>query len=99
MTDKKTESAGDAVAGLVLTVGSVFLDAWAISLLWGWFVVPLGPPPIGYWHAMWVGLLWSLLSHRAGLAREGEPLTRAAEAFLAPLFFLAIGAMVKAGMS
>lgn len=40
-------SSGKLVSGIPISI----LRAWAISTLWGWFMVPLGLPPIGWAHA------------------------------------------------
>lgn len=44
---------------LALALVSGPLYGWSVSLLWGWFVVPLGVRPIGMWHALGLGYLAS----------------------------------------
>lgn len=41
-----------------------------ISFLWSWFVVPLGFPAIGVWHAAGISLLFSFLALRLELDKE-----------------------------
>ena len=43
-------------AGVVMLVIGV-LNAFVVSSLWGWFVVPLGMPSIGIAHAWGLGIL------------------------------------------
>lgn len=47
-------------AGLAVGVGRMFLDAWAVWLFWGWFIVPLGVRTINYWQALGIDLTVSL---------------------------------------
>jgi hypothetical protein len=46
------------IVGYVLAVPLVFgllaYHGWALATLWGWFIVPLGAPPIGW--AQFVGI-------------------------------------------
>ncbi len=37
--------------GILATAASIFLRGWALSVLWGWFVVPFGVAAIGPAHA------------------------------------------------
>jgi hypothetical protein len=41
------------VSSMILTVSR----AYTAKVLWYWFAVPLGVPPIGFWHAMGLGSL------------------------------------------
>lgn len=36
-------------------------DAWALMLMWAWFVAPLGVPTLGFLHAVGLDLLVGLL--------------------------------------
>ena len=40
------------------------LEAFAILLLWTWFIVPLGCPSITIFHAFGMGLFATLLCHQ-----------------------------------
>lgn len=54
MTGKKKVSeatGGDVVALLAMAAVEVVVVGLVASALWGWFVVPLGLPPIGWAHA------------------------------------------------
>lgn len=39
----------------VLLAISIFWGGWVTSILWAWFIVPLGVMPINYWHAVGIG--------------------------------------------
>ena len=40
-----------SLAAFCLAAARTFLTAWILRDLWTWFIVPLGPPAISYWHA------------------------------------------------
>lgn len=67
---------------------------WAASVLWGWFVVPLGAPTIGAFHAaglaLTVGLLFQSNAKSEDAAKWWLRLA------LAPLLALAFGALYRA---
>ncbi len=46
----------------------VFLSAFTVSTLWGWFLVPLGLPVIGMAHAYGLGLLACYITGTTSLA-------------------------------
>ena len=48
----------------LLIVESV-LRGWVLTYLWGWFLVPLGLPPIGIAHAIGVALLVGMITHQS----------------------------------
>lgn len=59
---------GHIFAFLMITAASVlvsFLGAVVLLDMWGWFIVPLGGVPVGFWHAM--GLLTFLSLMQLGL--------------------------------
>jgi hypothetical protein len=47
-------------------------DAWAVWVLWGWFVRPLGAPHLGYVNAMGLDLLFGTMLALAMPRRQGE---------------------------
>lgn len=40
-----------SLAAIVLGVLRSFFDAFVLWRLWGWFAIPAGAQPIGYWNA------------------------------------------------
>ena len=55
----------------LLVAATLPLNAWALSTLWAWFVVPLGAPPVGIAHA--AGLLIAANILRARPLIAGAP--------------------------
>jgi hypothetical protein len=46
---------------------AVLVGAWAafvLSKLYGWFVVPLGAPPLNWWHIWGFYLIYGLITHK-----------------------------------
>lgn len=58
---KREEHWGWIMGGLVFSVAGVGLLIVLTRWLWGWFVMPLGVPDIGYAHAFGLGLLGRVL--------------------------------------
>lgn len=53
-----------ATSAVCLTVTALALmRGWGISLLWNWFLVPLGLPVLGVVHAIGIGLTIAILTH------------------------------------
>lgn len=82
------------VAGFVgLVVGASIWRGLALSILWGWFIVPLGLPPIGIAIAIGLSLTLSVLvpANRS----KGEDITQEIlAAFITPLIALCFGWVV-----
>lgn len=67
---------GEVSAKAAAALASVPLRAWVLVKLWLWFVVPLGLPAIGLWHAMGLGSLLGLLTYSVQDMREAKtPMT------------------------
>lgn len=49
----------------VFMPASTVTNGLAVMWLWRWFVAPLGIPAIGFWHAVGVSMLASILAMRA----------------------------------
>lgn len=64
------------VGGLLLFVLVAFALAmftgFTVSVLWGWFIVPLGMAQIGFAHAYGISLLGSVLMSTRGLNMTGD---------------------------
>ena len=104
MTEK---SGGDSFAwavsvllALPLAMLYALYAGWAVSVLWGWFVVPLGPPAIGVMHA--AGLLFTAgaaRSSKAWIRDEYRPTGRETVMFvIGPAVAVLLGGFIKALM-
>jgi hypothetical protein len=72
----------------------VIQQAWAISVLWGWFLVPLGLPAIGIATAIGISAILSAL-HQSRKSPGDEGWKSVGKAALKPWFLLAIGWIAK----
>ena len=52
------------ILSMVLITPLAVLRGWVLSILWGWFLVPVGVRPIGIAHAIGVSILISMLTHQ-----------------------------------
>ena len=59
-----------AVLGLVLTGGNILLRAYTLTLLWAWFIVGFGLPPIGLLLALGLDTLRGFLMFNGNRAYE-----------------------------
>lgn len=100
----KDDDAEKNLMGCLLAVLALpLLTAWAgfvISVLWGWFVVPLGAPAVGVWHA--AGLCTLVCLMRPAIPPEDTPMLEVlAYGVIIPAVALAIGylevSMLRAG--
>lgn len=79
---------------------------YADSVLWSWFIVPLGAPAIGLWHAGGIALFVTSLLGSRGLEMKAEDkrdkMEKAAAwsvvMFILPAFALLFGWLYKLGM-
>jgi len=62
--------AGTFMVGLALIVACALWGGFAASVLWGWFVVPLGVPEVSVLHAMGLTLALRAL---AGFSGKPQP--------------------------
>lgn len=58
------EKAITVISGLVITILSLILTMFTISTLWGWFIVPLGAPVIGWAQAYGLALILAYFKAR-----------------------------------
>lgn len=93
------------IAGLIaILVVGVLAKGVALSVLWGWFAVPLGLPDIGIAHAIGVSVIFSLLAHHASIKKEeGYDLSELIAKLLGytiawPMIAIGIGYIVKSFM-
>ena len=79
---------------VVLVVLEVLLTGFAFSVLWGWFVVPLGVAALGVAHAIGLGMVVRFLTHQDTASNEGDFSTKITAAFLRPILALVFGYIV-----
>ncbi len=60
---EKQNAVYELCAQLVILAIAIVLTSINVSLMWQWFVVPLGVQKIGYAHAVGLGLLVSYMTH------------------------------------
>ena len=66
--------------------------AFALTYLWQWFIVPLGVPAIGLWHAAGISIIVAYLTYEnAAKDKEDGVSTALAMGFLMPAFALFFG--------
>ena len=86
-----------AVAALfvVLMSAHVALEAWAIKLLWAWFIVPqFHLDPLSTKSAIGLGLVAALLTHQVQPEiKSDESKSKTATKYLARVFFVPITAV------
>jgi hypothetical protein len=69
---------------------------YVLSLLWAWFAVPMGLPPIGVAMACGLSTVVALLTLDASVKRDEPNLALAvAGGIFIPLFALALGAVIR----
>jgi hypothetical protein len=89
---------------LTLIIGP-FWNGFVASILWGWFVVPLGVPTISYLHAVGLGLVVGIYKNAPAAQQQGKKSEIDAmgemlgHAFVTPALMLVIGWFIKLLMS
>lgn len=82
---------------LLLTLPAVAWEGFVLSILWRWFLVPLGVAPVGVWAAAGIALVVGVLTHQTpSEPPEGDPdfawwLTKAT---LIPAWCLLVGWLI-----
>jgi len=66
-------------------------DGYVLSILWGWFVVPLGLAAIGKAHAYGICVVLGLARYRYEEGEQNEWGMRAIMMFVAPAIYLFCG--------
>ena len=81
----------DALVVLAASIPLGIYKGWVLTLLWRWFVVPLGAPGVGVVHAM--GLVWvaALLTHQLGAENSRRPAVVIASSLMFTTFALGFG--------
>ena len=83
--------------GTALFVVCCVLEGWALTVLWGWFIVPtFGLPSLRIPYAIGLSLVVGMLTHRV---RKPEDTPETAffliVSLINPFVFVAIGAVVR----
>ena len=101
MTDKKNDDADPwfvAFVYLVFMAPAVMYGAWVTSVVWGWFLVPLGLPVVGLWHAAGLNMIIGWLTlyplrdwSAAKQTSTGKLALWLTHAFFSPTAILAFG--------
>ncbi len=90
---------GVAVGAVAFVIAEALLRGWALSIMWGWFAVPLFHlPPLGIAQAMGVSLVIGMLCHQYVPSKEGDAWTAVITVILSPFVVLLIGYVVKGYM-
>lgn len=79
---------------LGLSIPATFLRAWVLTLLWAWFVSPLGVVEIGLWQAIGISTFVTLLTFHQLPNSERDP----AEQSLVNVFTWLVLSLVCLGM-
>lgn len=83
---------------VLLAVAAIF-NGWVLSILWGWFFVPiLGLPVIGVAQAIGIAIVVGYLTHQRRKTQEGDHAEEVAYIVAQPLFALLAGYIVKSFM-
>ena len=82
---------------LVFLAGGVLVTwfGYALHILWGWFLVPLGVPPISIAHAVGLGAIASIMRSPGRPTPKGERTEALFYLAFAPLFALFVGYCAK----
>jgi hypothetical protein len=83
---------------MVLTPPMALLLGWAVSLIWSWFVVPLGVAPVGVLHAAGMALGFRLVVMAKTEPSKKHPVQVAVEGSVMLLAMLGICYLIKLGM-
>lgn len=79
-----------------LTICTAIWRGWVLSILWGWFAVPIfGLPPLGIAQAIAVAMIVSFMTHQYIPSKEGDTWMPIFTMILTPLFALLVGWVVR----
>lgn len=84
------------LVGAILIIPLLLIEqGWAISTLWGWFIVPLGVPAIGIASAIGIAITFSVLRYSHNKTDEGDKWERMARLVLTPVIAVCLGWIAK----
>ena len=84
----------EAIALLLLYPVLVVWRGFVLSILWGWYAVPLGLPPIGLIEAIGVSLVVGFLVYQDQRGEEPTLWRTVGMAIITPGFALVVGAIL-----
>src|SRR3990167_4157065 len=87
---------GTVVTSLGTLATSTIMFGWALSVMWTWFIVPLGPAPLSLAHALGINATVNLFTF--GIKREGINKGTGMIPFLAYVFGQALSAILIVGL-
>ena len=90
---KSKTTVSESLLAILLALASVPLNGWVLSILWLWFVVPLGVPAIGIAQAVGLATLIGMLRRGSLKSDDAEPLITAATLLVSPFLYLGCGAL------
>ncbi len=77
---------------VALVVAAAVIDGLALSVLWGWFVHPLGVREIGIAHAIGISIVLRFILSDTAKTKQGKGTWElVGTLLLAPLFAIAMG--------
>jgi len=85
--------AGVLFASIIL-IPIAIIRGYVLSILWGWFLVPLGVVEISVPHAIGFLLLIGLVTPNPNEKKEGKPLEKFLSTILSPLIAWLFGAII-----
>jgi hypothetical protein len=79
-----------------LLIAATILRGWALSILWGWFVVPVfGLPPLSIPQAIGIAVTFSLIAHQYVPSKDKETWGPIVFAILSPFIAVLVGYIVR----
>lgn len=87
-----------AIFILPFSVVLFFLHGVALSVLWGWFLVPFGLPPIGLAWAVGLGCVSGMLVPTPPPVSKDDAFNHQVSIFLKPIVVLCVGFVAKSFM-
>ena len=94
MASKGDELLWKAGAAIAAAIVGTFLNAFALTKMWGWFIVPLGVASIGMAHAWGLTMLISWLTNHSYKTSDDQGLgVLVGKAIIYPLFVLLFGSL------
>src|SRR3990167_10906610 len=94
--------AGLLSIGFLVAAAGLFIRAWAITLLWAWFLVPIVPllPLIGYAQALGLSLVLNTLITKPSVHNDSERsmaerIGEIAGIIIGPVFAVGVGWLIK----